>query len=219
MCSISARLIYLLLENLKFFCNFFVVFYCFPSMLADVTCVMISASVCLATSLSYFSYRMAAFFLLFWSLFFLSAFFQVAGGRKVGQNVSKWGKIGKSMTWYCLLIHSSQYLSSIMKNRWQRQHCSTGELLIFGADFHCKIVQSPCEQAKCHSNRWEGVWVPIYHICLSSWDCPKGLGFKQTAWLHLVQQRDEERRGFKAKSVLPGSYTTTDIEKMLFNIA
>lgn len=112
------------------------------------------------------------------------------------------------MTWCCFLIHSSLDLSNVRQYRWRRQHCATGELLIFDADFHSKIVQSPFEWAKCHSNRWGGVWVAIYHICCLSWDCPKGFGFKLSACLHLVQQRGKESSWFKPRCIIPSSYAT-----------
>lgn len=58
-------------------------------MLAAVTSVMMSSSLCLGTSVSFFSYRrMIVFFSSVLKFVFFSAFFQVAGGRKVGQNVS-----------------------------------------------------------------------------------------------------------------------------------
>lgn len=90
-------------------------------------------------------------------LFFFLTVFSSYRWKKSGTKCQLVRKICRSMTWCYLHVHSSLGLSNMMQNRWQRQHSAMGELLIFGADFHGKTVQSPLEQAQCHSNRWGGV--------------------------------------------------------------
>lgn len=70
----------------------------------------------------------------------------------------RWDKMSASKEKYVEAWHGIGF-SSILpwicqtSCKTDGRHCAMGELLIFGADFQSKIVQSPHQQAKYHSNR------------------------------------------------------------------